>query len=155
MSSSLIRGKYIVCEAGTDADSSLVIADGAVFQRNGIIEDVGPYQSLRSRYEPDEELGSEEVAGVSEEWEQFFTREYLVELFDALDLAEIESEEAEEAAELTGKRGHRIEFYIRDNAGREKWKIYDENGELASMRWGKAEAKRACEQLIIEGQMTL
>ncbi len=60
MSSSLVRGKYIVCEAGTDADSSVVIADGAVFQRNGIIEDVGPYQSLRSRYDPDEELGGQQ-----------------------------------------------------------------------------------------------
>ena len=48
MSSSLVRGKYIVCEAGTDADSSVVIADGAVFQRHGIIEDVGPSRNLVS-----------------------------------------------------------------------------------------------------------
>jgi 5-methylthioadenosine/S-adenosylhomocysteine deaminase len=57
MSSSLIRGKYVVSRAGPDAESSNVITDGAIYQRDGVIEDVGPYQTLKSRYAADEELG--------------------------------------------------------------------------------------------------
>ena len=41
MASSLIRGKYVICRAGNDADSSTIITDGAVFQRDGLIEEVG------------------------------------------------------------------------------------------------------------------
>ena len=48
MASSLIRGKYVICRAGTDADSTTVISDGAVLQRDGIIVDVGPYEQLRT-----------------------------------------------------------------------------------------------------------
>ena len=53
----MIRGKYLISRAGDSEDTSLVIADGAVFQRDGLIVDVGPYQSLRSRYEADQHLG--------------------------------------------------------------------------------------------------
>ena len=38
-------------------NSSTVITDGAVFQRDGIIEDVGAYDELRSRHQYDEDIG--------------------------------------------------------------------------------------------------
>ena len=57
MASSLIRGKYIVSRAGTDADSSTVHSDAAIYQRDGVIEDVGRYDDLKSRYQADEEIG--------------------------------------------------------------------------------------------------
>ena len=59
MATSLIRGKYVVSRAGTDADSSVVIADGAIFQRDGVIEDVGSYGDLKSRHNADEEIGGQ------------------------------------------------------------------------------------------------
>ena len=49
MATSLIRGRYVICEAGTDAGSSRVITDGAVLQRDGVIEAVGTYDELRDR----------------------------------------------------------------------------------------------------------
>ncbi len=60
MSTSIIRGKYLISRAGESEDTSLVIADGAVFQRDGLIVDLGSYQSLRSRYEADDHLGGPE-----------------------------------------------------------------------------------------------
>ena len=57
MATSLIHGEYVICRAGTDAGSSTVINDGAIFQRDGVIEAVGPYDELRSRHQPDEEIG--------------------------------------------------------------------------------------------------
>ena len=57
MPSSLIRGRYVVCHAGSQTDSSVIIHDGAVFQQDGVIEDVGLYQSLKSRYDADVEIG--------------------------------------------------------------------------------------------------
>ena len=60
MSTSMIRGKYLISRAGDSEDTSLVIADGAVFQRDGLIVDVGSYQSLRSRYEAEQHLGGPE-----------------------------------------------------------------------------------------------
>ena len=59
MSSSLVRGKYVICRAGTDAGSSVVIADGAIFQRDGLIEDVGTYNDLKTRHDFDEEIGGQ------------------------------------------------------------------------------------------------
>ena len=56
MPSSLVRGRYVVCKAG--AESSDVIEDGAIFQRDGEIVDVGRYADLMSRHTPDEEIGS-------------------------------------------------------------------------------------------------
>jgi hypothetical protein len=41
MASSLIRGKYVVAKI-TSRTEAEVIADGAVFQENGIVVDVGP-----------------------------------------------------------------------------------------------------------------
>ena len=59
MSSSLVRGKYVICRAGTDAGSSVVITDGAIFQRDGLIEDVGTYNDLKTRHDFDEEIGGQ------------------------------------------------------------------------------------------------
>ena len=56
MPSSLVRGRYVVRRAGSD--SSDVIEDGAVFQHDGEILDVGRYPDLMSRHTPDEEIGS-------------------------------------------------------------------------------------------------
>jgi cytosine/adenosine deaminase-related metal-dependent hydrolase len=57
MASSLIRGRYVIVRAGGDAQSSTVVTDGAVYQRDGVIEDVGPYTEVRSRRQADEEIG--------------------------------------------------------------------------------------------------
>ncbi len=57
MATSLIRGKYVICEAGTDASRSTVITDGAVFQRDGVIEAVGAYEDLKATHRADEEIG--------------------------------------------------------------------------------------------------
>ena len=57
MASSLIRGKYVICATTADGDAK-VIEDGAVFQRDGDIVDVGPYGDLKGRHQADEEIGS-------------------------------------------------------------------------------------------------
>ena len=57
MSSSLIRGKYVICRAGDNADTTTVVTDGAVLQRDGVIVDVGPYEQLRTTAEVDEVIG--------------------------------------------------------------------------------------------------
>ncbi len=49
MATSLIRGRYIICEAGTGPSASRVITDGAVLQRDGVIEAVGTYDELKDR----------------------------------------------------------------------------------------------------------
>ena len=56
MASSLIRGKYLLSPAGTGG-ATTVLYDAAVYQEDGVIKDVGPYQSLRAHYRPDAELG--------------------------------------------------------------------------------------------------
>ena len=57
MATSLIRGKYVICRAGSEAAESTVISDGAVFQQDGVILDVGPYQELRESRDADEVIG--------------------------------------------------------------------------------------------------
>jgi 5-methylthioadenosine/S-adenosylhomocysteine deaminase len=57
MASSLIRGKYVVAKV-TSRTEAEVIPDGAVFQRDGVIVDVGEYADLAARHHPDEVLGS-------------------------------------------------------------------------------------------------
>jgi cytosine/adenosine deaminase-related metal-dependent hydrolase len=57
MPSSLIRGRYVVARA-SGRDGGEVIEDAAVFQRDGVIVDVGPYETLRARYPTDTVLGS-------------------------------------------------------------------------------------------------
>jgi cytosine/adenosine deaminase-related metal-dependent hydrolase len=55
--SSLARGRYVVVRAG-GRDGAEVLEDAAVFQRDGVIRDVGPYETLRRRHAADEVLGS-------------------------------------------------------------------------------------------------
>ncbi len=57
MATSIIRGKYVIVQAGNAAASTTVITDGAVFQRNGVIEAVGPYSAVKAAQQADEELG--------------------------------------------------------------------------------------------------
>ena len=57
MSSSLVWGKYVICKV-IDANSSRIIQDGAIFQQDGEIIEVGAYEDLKSKYAPDEEIGS-------------------------------------------------------------------------------------------------
>ena len=57
MASSLIRGKYVVAKVESRTEAQ-VIADGAVFQRDGAIVEIGPFADLIARHRPDEVLGS-------------------------------------------------------------------------------------------------
>ena len=57
MTSSLIRGKYLICKVD-DRTSAQVFEDGAVFQRDGVIVDIGKYDELASKYNADETIGS-------------------------------------------------------------------------------------------------
>jgi cytosine/adenosine deaminase-related metal-dependent hydrolase len=57
MVSSLIRGRYVICRA-TGRTEAEIIEDGAVFQRDGRIVEIGRYDALRQRHTPDEEVGS-------------------------------------------------------------------------------------------------
>ena len=57
MSSSLVRGKYVICKV-TGRDSAEVVSDGAVYQRDGLIVEVGRYEDLRERHPGEEVIGS-------------------------------------------------------------------------------------------------
>ena len=57
MALTLVRGKYVVCKV-TGVNSSEVVTDGAVLQRDGRIEEVGDYSALRERHPDAEILGS-------------------------------------------------------------------------------------------------
>ncbi|HXH12122.1 MAG TPA: amidohydrolase family protein [Alphaproteobacteria bacterium] len=59
MPSSLIRGKYVICKV-TGRTEAQMVKDGAVLQRDGTIVDIGPFQDLTTKYQPDEVLGSAE-----------------------------------------------------------------------------------------------
>ncbi len=59
MASSLIRGKYVICKVSGRTGAEIV-HDGAVFQRDGTIVEIGPYQTLAQKYRPDEVIGSAE-----------------------------------------------------------------------------------------------
>ncbi|MGH8065554.1 MAG: amidohydrolase family protein [Candidatus Entotheonellia bacterium] len=59
MASSLIRGKYVICKV-TGRTAADVIEDGAVFQRDGRIIDIGKHQELAAKHQPDEVLGSDQ-----------------------------------------------------------------------------------------------
>jgi cytosine/adenosine deaminase-related metal-dependent hydrolase len=58
MTTSLIRGKHVVCKV-TGRESALVLDDAAIYQSGGKIVEVGPYAELVAKYQPDEILGSE------------------------------------------------------------------------------------------------
>jgi cytosine/adenosine deaminase-related metal-dependent hydrolase len=57
--SSLIRGKYVI-GAIQSRDQADVFEDGAVFQRDGVIVDVGTFSDLSARYTADRVIGSPE-----------------------------------------------------------------------------------------------
>src|SRR5499426_3161117 len=57
MPASLIRGKYVVAKV-TSRHEAEVIPDGAVFQRDGVVVEVGPSAALAARHQADEVLGS-------------------------------------------------------------------------------------------------
>jgi 5-methylthioadenosine/S-adenosylhomocysteine deaminase len=57
MPSSLIRGKYVVCGV-VNRHEATVIEDGAVFQRDGVIVDIGTHDEIERKCEPDEVIGS-------------------------------------------------------------------------------------------------
>ena len=60
MPSSLIRGKHLITPASNS--ETTVLSDAAVYQEDGVIREVGPYHSLRERYQPDSELGGPDYA---------------------------------------------------------------------------------------------
>jgi len=55
--SSLIRGRYVVTRA-VGRDGAEVLEDAAVFQQDGVIREIGPYEALRQRHQADQILGS-------------------------------------------------------------------------------------------------
>lgn len=58
MPSTIIKGKYVLCQVD-EKDMVELISDGAVFQRDGEIIEVGKYESIKARYTADEEIGSD------------------------------------------------------------------------------------------------
>ncbi len=73
MASSLIRGKHLLSPAGSAASAgpagpdaaggaAVTLYDAAVYQEDGVIQDVGPYPALRAQYRPDVELGGLDYA---------------------------------------------------------------------------------------------
>ena len=58
MTSTLVRGKYVICKI-TGTNSADVVSDGAVFQRDGEIVEVGNYDDLKSRHPDVDVIGSQ------------------------------------------------------------------------------------------------
>ena len=59
MDSSLIRGKYVVIKV-TGTDSARMLVDGAIYQENGEIVDVGAYEELKAKHPSAQVIGSSE-----------------------------------------------------------------------------------------------
>ena len=57
MASSLVRGKYVICRI-TGRDSAEVVSDGAVYQEDGAIVEVGKYDDLKAKHPDAEVIGS-------------------------------------------------------------------------------------------------
>jgi 5-methylthioadenosine/S-adenosylhomocysteine deaminase len=57
MSSSIIRGKYLISSVNEQAVPN-ILTNGAIFQRHGEIIDIGDYPSIKRRHDADEEIGS-------------------------------------------------------------------------------------------------
>ena len=57
MTSTLVRGKYVICKV-TGPSSAEVVYDGAVLQQDGEIIEVGSYEDLRSKSPAVEVVGS-------------------------------------------------------------------------------------------------
>ena len=56
MASSIIRGKHVITRV-IDDNASEIIDDGAVYQEDGAIVEVGGFEDLSARYSPDEVVG--------------------------------------------------------------------------------------------------
>ncbi len=56
MASSLVRGRYVV--TGVERGRAVVVEDGAVWQRDGVVVEVGPAADLARRHPGEETLGS-------------------------------------------------------------------------------------------------
>ena len=61
MESSLVWGRYAITSAGVDGSVD-VVDNGAVYQEDGTIVEVGAYDDLQARYQPDEVIGSTDHA---------------------------------------------------------------------------------------------
>lgn len=57
MPSSLIRGKYIICKTLSRTEVE-IIENGAIFQQDGRIVEIGNYADLAAKYDADEIIGS-------------------------------------------------------------------------------------------------
>ncbi len=57
MTSTLVRGKYVICKV-TGPSSAEVVYDGAVLQQDGEIVEVGSYEDLQARNPTEEVVGS-------------------------------------------------------------------------------------------------
>ncbi|MGE3702006.1 MAG: amidohydrolase family protein [Hyphomicrobiaceae bacterium] len=60
MSSSLIRGRYVLCRV-ENRGAVEIIDDGAIYQRDGRIVEVGKFADLTARHEVDEVIGSSDT----------------------------------------------------------------------------------------------
>ena len=60
MTSSLIWGKHLVVKS--DEQESIVIDNGAVYQENGVILEVGSYDALKKKYTPERVIGGNQFA---------------------------------------------------------------------------------------------
>lgn len=58
MTSSLIWGRHLVVKA--EEEQSITIDRGAVYQENGVVLDIGNYDLLKDKYNPDEVLGGDQ-----------------------------------------------------------------------------------------------
>ena len=56
MASSIIRGKHVIARV-IDDNGSEIVDDGAVYQEDGAIVEVGKFEELIGRYSPDEVVG--------------------------------------------------------------------------------------------------
>jgi hypothetical protein len=56
MASALVRGRYVV--TGVERGRAVVVEDGAVWQRDGVVVEVGPATDLARRHPGEETLGS-------------------------------------------------------------------------------------------------
>ena len=59
MPSSIIRGRYVIQRITGDSTAQ-VVEDGAVFQRDGEIVEIGRYADISRKYTADEEIGTSE-----------------------------------------------------------------------------------------------
>ncbi|MEO3430889.1 amidohydrolase family protein [Pelagibius sp. CAU 1746] len=58
MASSLILGKYVITRA-LDRHNVEIVEDGAIYQRDGIVVEVGKSSELKEKYDADEIIGSQ------------------------------------------------------------------------------------------------